>query len=155
MKLRKAVSSDINVVTELWKDMMLLHQNYDRYFSLEEKAEKAYQKYAEENIQSGSKFFKVCLDENNDIVGYVLADIIEYPPIYPIKRFIEIIEMVIRKDQRRKGIGEIMLKDVLYWAKEKGITRVECKVAIENPISQGFWKKNGFRGYSESLVLEI
>lgn len=155
MKLRKAVSSDINVVIELWKDMMLLHQNYDRYFSLEEKAEKAYKKYAEENIKSRNKFFKVCLDENNDIVGYVLADIIEYPLIYPVKRFIEIIEMVVRKDQRRKGIGETMLKDVFYWAKEKGITRLECKVAIENPISQGFWKKNGFRGYSESLVLEI
>ncbi len=155
MKLRKAVLSDINVVTELWKDMMLLHQNYDRYFSLGEKAEQAYQNYAKENIQSGSKFFKVCLDENNEIVGYVLADIIEYPPIYPIKRFVEIIEMVVRKDQRRNGIGETMLKDVIDWAKENGITRVECKVAIENQISQGFWKKNGFRGYSESLVLEI
>ena len=155
MKLGKAVLSDINVVTELWKDMMLLHQNYDRYFSLGEKAEQAYQNYAKENIQSGSKFFKVCLDENNEIVGYVLADIIEYPPIYPIKRFVEIIEMVVRKDQRRNGIGETMLKDVIDWAKENGITRVECKVAIENQISQGFWKKNGFRGYSESLVLEI
>jgi len=40
MKFRKAVLSDINVITGLWKDMMLLHQKYDRYFSLEEKAEK-------------------------------------------------------------------------------------------------------------------
>ncbi len=155
MKLRQAVSSDLNVVAELWKNMMLLHQNYDSYFSLKEKAEEAYRNYAEENIQSKSKFFKVCLDEKNNIVGYVLADIIEYPPIYPVKKYIEIIEMVVRKDQRRKGIGEAMLKDVLSWAKEKGITRVECKVATANPISQGFWKKNGFRSHSENMVLKV
>ena len=31
--------------------------------------------------------------------------------------------MVVRKNQRRKGIGKIMLQDVLHWAKEKGVTR--------------------------------
>lgn len=155
MEMRKAVLSDLNVITGLWKDMMLLHQHYDSYFSLEEDADKAYQEYAKENIQSGSKFFKVCLDEKNDIAGYILAAIVEYPPVYTVKRYAEILEMVVRKDQRRKGIGETMLKDVFHWAKEKGITRLECKVAIENPISQRFWKKNGFKGYSENLVLEI
>ncbi len=68
---------------------------------------------------------------------------------------IGIIEIVVQKDQRRKGIGEVMLKDVLSWAEEKGITRVECKVATANPISQGFWKKNGFRSYSENRVLKV
>lgn len=155
MKLRKATLSDVNVITELWKDMMELHSSCDKYFCLEEDAEKAYRKYAEENIQSETKLFKVCLNEINEIVGYVLADVFEYPPIYQVKKYIEINEMVVRKDQRRKGIGEIMLKDVLNWAKEKGIIRVECKVAIKNSVSQGFWKKNGFRGYLENLVFKI
>ena len=89
------------------------------------------------------------------MIGYVFADILDYPPVYQEKRYIEIYEMVVRKDQRRKGIGKIMLQDVLHWAKEKGITRVECKVATANPISQGFWNKNGFRSYVENKVLEI
>lgn len=135
--------------------MMDLHQDHDRYFILDEDAAKAYQKYAETNIGSESKYFKVCLNNENKIIGYLFADIFEYPPIYPVRRYLEIIEMVVRKDQRRKGIGRIILQDVLYWAREKGITRVECKVATANPISQGFWKKSGFRTYMDSKVLEI
>jgi hypothetical protein len=53
--------SDIIEVTRLWKDMMNLHQGQDKYFILDDGSEKAYQKYAEENIQSEDKFFKVCL----------------------------------------------------------------------------------------------
>ena len=60
-----------------------------------------------------------------------MADIIEYPAIFSVKRFIEIVEMVVRKDQRRKDIGKTMLKDEICLAKEKGITRIECKVAIK------------------------
>lgn len=155
MKLRKAEMSDLREITEIWKEMMDLHQEQDRYFILDQEAKKAYQKYAEENIRSEGKFLKVCLNDENEIIGYIFADTFEYPPIYPVKRYIEIHEMVVRKDQRRKGIGKIMLQDVLHWAKEKGITRVECKVATANPISQGFWSKNGFRAYIESKVLEI
>lgn len=155
MKLRKAVLSDIDTIAELWMDLMILHQSYDKYFTIAQEAEKSYRRYAEENILSGSKYFKVCIDDNNEIAGYILAGIFEYPPVYPVERLMEIMEMAVRKDQRRKGIGKLMLKDVLFWAGEKGITRVECKAATENQISQGFWKKNGFRAYVESLVIEI
>lgn len=155
MKLRKAVLSDITEITELWKDMMDFHQGQDGYYTLDENAKRSYQKYVEENIRNKSKYLKVCLDDKNELIGYLFADIYEYPPIYPVKKYIEINEMVVRKDQRRKGIGKIMLQDVLDWAKEKGITRVECKVATLNPISQGFWNKNRFRAYMENRVLEI
>jgi GNAT superfamily N-acetyltransferase len=48
------------------------------------------------------------------LIDYVFADILDYPPVYQEKRYIEIYEMVVRKDQRRKGIGKIMLQDVLH-----------------------------------------
>lgn len=155
MEIRTAVLSDADEITALWKEMMTLHQCYDKYFTIEEKADKAYKQFAEENIRNGSNLFKVCCDDKNKIIGYVLAVIFYYPPIYPDRRYLEIIEMVVTEDQRRKKIGKFMLNDVSNWAKENNITRMECMVAIGNPISQGFWKKNGFRAYAERLVSEI
>jgi len=32
---------------------------------------------------------------------------------------------------------------------------VECAVAVENPVSQGFWKDVGFRGFMEQHVLDL
>jgi ribosomal protein S18 acetylase RimI-like enzyme len=153
MNVRKAQLADLDGIVRLWKEMMLFHATQDSYFVMSARAEASYCDYAAGNIQDEAKLVLVCCISDR-IIGYVHAAVLDYPPIYPVTRYAEILEIAVTESERRMGAGRLLLQHALDWAREQGMTRVECKVAVHNPVSQGFWKKNGFRGYVEGCVLE-
>jgi len=154
MLVRLATSADLDAIVQLWQGLMDFHQNLDECFTLSADAVSNYQGYAADSIQDDRKQILVCAD-GDTVVGYVWAEIHEYPPVYQHKRHAEIVEISITKSARRQGVGQRLLDHALAWAKEQGVSRAGCEVAVQNPVSQGFWKKNEFRGYMERCVFEL
>ena len=154
MPIRKAIHADIDALERLWREMMQFHWERDPYFTIAEDAEVNHRLYMESLIEGEDTLVLVCEDDG-EVLGNIIAHIRAYPPIYLHKKFVEISEISVTASQRRNGLGGRLLEHILDWAREQGIKRVECMVALENPVSQGFWKGNGFRAVTETCVLEL
>lgn len=86
--------------------------------------------------------------DEEQVLGYLFAEIIVQPPVYYDEKIGLISEISVDDANRRKGIGEKLLQYSESWFKEKGVKRIDCQVASKNLVSTNFWDKNGFVEHS-------
>ena len=78
----------------------------------------------------------IVADIGNAVVGYVVISYKEEEA--------KIMSVAVKKEFRRKGIGQMLLKDVIRRARNKGIRRITLEVRVSNKIAQQLYKKLGF-----------
>jgi ribosomal protein S18 acetylase RimI-like enzyme len=152
--IRQAVAEDVPSILEIWKELMDFHKELDVIFSRSATGHEKFEEYVMKNIQNEDFDVVVAVDGEN-LVGYCMAKISEYPPVLEEQRYGDIENIAVMEKYRRSRIGERLLDEVRKWCLEKGIHRVEAKVSKFNKVSTGFWAKMGFRPYLESVFLEI
>jgi ribosomal protein S18 acetylase RimI-like enzyme len=154
MQIRRANHTDLDSIEALWREMMDFHAEFDDYFRTNPDADANHRVYMMGLILDENKRIFVA-DDGSQLLGYLMAQINEYPPIYKYQRYGHIAAVSVTASARRRGIGSQLLNAALGWFREKSLRRVECTVAVKNPASQTFWKGVGFRGYLETHVLEL
>lgn len=154
MQIRRAALTDLDAIESLWREMMDFHTVLDEYFTLAPEADANHRDYMTGLIQDEAKRIFV-VENNNQLIGYLMAEINAYPPIFLHRNYGHIGAISVTKSARCEGVGRQLLESALDWFREQGVRRVECAVAVENPLSQGFWKRAGFRGLVEKHVLEL
>jgi len=148
MIIRNAKTEDINSIVELWYEMMLFHVNISDIYKMKANAKALYHDYVNECILDSNK--EIFLYENNRIIsGYIFLELTTLPPVYEENRIGVITEIGVNSKERKGGIGKLLLNRAENWFREQDIYRAECMVSIDNPVSQSFWKKNGYEGYNE------
>ena len=90
----------------------------------------------EEVLNKNRKFF-VVKSENGEILGFagVLINI----------DFIEIMNIVVRKKYRKKGIGKELLEKLISFSKEKNFELINLEVNSKNEPAINLYKKFGFK----------
>ena len=154
MIVREATPADLDAVVVLWLEMMVFHEAVNAYFTMSEDAEEAYKIYAAGNIADDDNLVLVCVDKG-DVIGFIYAEIRDYPPVYPVEKYAQISEIAVTEKKRRRGAGELLLCGALEWALQQGVSRALCAVAVDNHVSQSFWTKNGFQRVTEIRVREL
>ena len=145
---------DIDAIESLWKEMAIFYQKIDSYFTINYEAEANHLAYMTGILTDDSKRIFVA-DDAGFILGYMMTYVKAYPPIYMHKNCGYTGGISVTASASCKGIGKKLLCAGLEWFRKQGLQRVECGVAVENPLSQGFWKGVGFRGFMEKHVLEL
>ena len=56
---------------------------------------------------------------------------------------------------RRHGIGQLLLAELLDWAKKQGANRVELQFIDGNQEAERFWTKMGFRGFARKCLRSL
>jgi ribosomal protein S18 acetylase RimI-like enzyme len=152
MKIRKATQADIESIMKLWKELMNFHIERDSYFDIANNAPEKFAKFIKEKLDSNDYCILVA-EDNGRVVGYCLAKKDKHP-LFKAPDYSEIFDLVITREFRRKGIGSALLDKVFNWCFEKGIKRVEVKVALANEVSRKFWRKMGFKPCMEILYVD-
>ena len=75
-------------------------------------------------------------DIGNAVVGYVVVSYKEEEA--------KIMSVAVKKEFRRKGIGKMLLKEVIKRAKIRGVKRMTLEVRVSNKAAQELYKKLGF-----------
>jgi ribosomal protein S18 acetylase RimI-like enzyme len=152
--IRKAIAEDVPSIVELWKELMDLHKELDRIFSRSATGHEAFADFVTGHISSETSCV-LAAEVGKKVVGYCLAFIEKYPPVLEMTEYGLVQDIGVTKKYQRRGIGERFLREVKNWFSEKGVRRIEARVAKSNQLSKAFWGKVGFRPYLETVFLEI
>jgi GNAT superfamily N-acetyltransferase len=85
---------------------------------------------------------KVARDAENKVIGMVSAQLVISTAQGSYSAWVE--DMVIAEKYRGKGIGRKLLDAAINWAKEKGASRAQLLVDIENEPALGYYQHLGW-----------
>lgn len=153
MEITSATEKYIPEIVELWKKFMDFHKDIDTRFPMSAGAQEQQEKHLMDSLESKDARLLVVLD-NGHAVGYSLAEIHKYPPIFAREIYGYISDMFIQTEYRRKGIGGQMVAKIFEWFESRNIERIELSVAARNQVGYSFWRKQGFKDYAHRLYLD-
>ena len=88
---------------------------------------------------------------SDEIIGYILANIRELPPVYVQQFKVEIDSVSVIRKYKKKGIFRGLLSCIEKEADRYGIESIELLVAWENPNKQAYLK-SGSKVRQEMMV---
>ncbi len=85
---------------------------------------------------------KVARDENGQVIGMVSAQLVISTAQGAPSAWVE--DMVVSPAWRTQGLGRTLLDSALQWASDKGATRAQLLVDIENIPAVGYYRHLGW-----------
>jgi len=141
--LRRARSADLARLTELWIEITAHHAALDPFFSLRPGAEPEIRRLIEAQLCDPDAAVFVW-EAREDLLGFCAARVDRAPPILEETRRAEITDLGVRAAARRRGIGRALAGAAFTWTADRGVSRVEVRVAARNDAGQAFWRALGF-----------
>lgn len=159
---------DVNHVARLIYDVD--YRTFDMLFKSDEHAVNAISKYiAKKNL---NEYFKVILDDNRNIIGYVsiylhddkhefhfkswklvVVDILDHFVLCDIeKNDLYLAEIAIDESQRGKGLGRQVVLDVINYAKSKDFKRVILDADFRNKGAKKLYESIGFKEFNKKSL---
>lgn len=146
------------------------YRTFDMFFKSDEHAIDAISKHLLK--KKLNKNFKVILDDNHEIIGYVsiylyddehdfhlkspklfLVDILDYFVLCDIeKNDLYLAEVAIDESQRGKGLGRKVVCDVIRYAKSKNYDRVILDADFRNKGARKLYESIGFKEFNKKRV---
>lgn len=151
----KAEEKHIPEIDELWLEFMHFHQEIDKVFTVRDGAIPEFENDVVLRLMKSEEgLVLVALDEGR-VIGFSLSEIRGPAKVYKLEKFGAIDTVAVTSSYRRRGVGEAILREILDWFHSRNIDRVELEVLARNPVSNSFWKKQGFMDYRYRLVRNI
>lgn len=147
MKIRKAKIKDLEDVIELSYESAIYHKKLTLYYDTSKDVKEVLTKSLKKNIYSSNSCIFIA-EENNKIIGYLLAFKINRSEMFKVKKAGLIADVFIERDYRRKGIGDKIVEECFNWFKKDKISFVEINVEFSNRQAMNFWNKKGFKNVS-------
>lgn len=154
MQITEAKESHIPGIIEVWKELIDLHQKLHPVYGRKEGSEYLFTDILKKSVSSPDSKIFIAI-EGEEVIAYILLQVLRYPPIFKKERYGYISDMCVKDGHRRKAIGDKLLAKAYEWFRFKGVDRVELRVASNNNIGYSFWKKQGFKDYVHVLYREI
>lgn len=104
-------------------------------------------KYLIEHVSKNSNI--VVFEEDNKILGFVISEITSDLD----HSFGVICDVLVQKDIRGKGIGKILINDVLLYFKENNIDQIFIESGLDNELAHNFFENIGFKCVSKVYML--
>ena len=141
--LRRARPADVPRLTELWIEIATHHTSLDALFSLRPGAEPEIRRLFTALFDDPDAAVFVW-EAPDDLLGFCAVRIDRAPPILQETQRAEITDLGVTAAARRGGIGRELAAAAFAWAKDRGIERLEVRVAARNREGQAFWRSLGF-----------
>jgi L-amino acid N-acyltransferase YncA len=152
--IRQARADDAEAILLLWQEMMAFHAAREPFFTISPQGPGNFLKWLRECMRKGGTRVVVAEAEGR-LAGYCLAVLSCYPPVFMQSDYCEIYDLAVSDAYRRSGVGRALLQDIKAWSAQKGIKRIEARVALANELSTRFWRAMGLRPYMESLYIDL
>jgi len=146
--IRRAGPGDLDALVELWLELARHHQDLDPYFRLRPDARGEARRLLARELGDPDAAAWLAGDPP---AGFCIARIDRAPPIQEEVERAEITDLGVRPSARRGGVGRSLVEAALAWVRERGVSRVEIRVAGRNAEGQAFWRALGFGDFMDVL----
>lgn len=134
MEIRKVRLEDLDEVFEV------LNELYDNKIKYD-----IFSKIYKEKLENINSYYIVAV-EDNKIIGVLISEITHQLHRTKKSSFIE--DLVVKKDYRNKGIGQLLIQEAIKYAKQIDCEVIELTCYIDNENAHRFYKRNGFEKHS-------
>jgi ribosomal protein S18 acetylase RimI-like enzyme len=141
--LRRAGADDLAGLVELWIEVTAHHAALDPLFTLRPNSRPVIERLIRSQLRDSDAAIFV-VDSLDSLAGFCCVRVDRAPPILEETRRAEITELGVRVALRRRGFGRALAAAALDWTAERGVDRVEVRVASRNAEGQAFWRELGF-----------
>ncbi len=149
-EIRRADQRDLEGLVALWLDLIEQHAGIDPAFELRPGAEDELRRLLEAQLRDREAAVFV-REASGRLAGFCSVHIARAPPVHREVARAEITDVAVRAEQRRRGIGRALAEAALAWVRERGVSRVEVRVAARNAEGQRFWRALGFGPFVDVL----
>jgi ribosomal protein S18 acetylase RimI-like enzyme len=148
--VRRAGAGDLDPLASLWTALGEHHAELDPAFALRPDAAPEIRRLLLAQLRDPEAAFFLW-EEGGRALGFAQVRVDAAPPILVETRRAEIVDLAVRADARRRGIGSALLAAALDWVRDRDVERVEVRVAAANAAGQGFWRARGFGDWMDVL----
>jgi len=152
--IRPATQRDVEAIGDLWVELMNYHATLDPRFCVARNGRINYIRQLQKALRDENFQVLVAVDGRR-VIGYVLGYIGQNPPIFPNPRFGFIADVCVTQTQRRRGVGERLVREICRWFRVRELDNVQMNVAHHNPQSQAFWRKLGGTDYLDHMWIDL
>ncbi|HSP48153.1 MAG TPA: GNAT family N-acetyltransferase [Clostridiaceae bacterium] len=153
---RKATIEDYRDLLEVYTEVDELHRtHHPELFRKPDDGARAWS-YIEENLSNDSKALFVAETEGR-IIGFAEC-YIQKSSTFPVIRereWVQLDNIAVLEEYQHLKAGSLLLEEVIGWARNKGIERVELKVYEFNASARDFYVSRGFRNLIQSMYLDL
>lgn len=131
MKIRRLELNDIEqsykLLNELYHNDIIYDIFVDKY----------------NNSLKDNNFYGIAAEENGIILGILISRIINR--LVKSNDILHIDDLIVSKDYRSNGIGNLLLQNAINYAKERNCKTIELKSYINNEKAHNLYERIGFK----------
>lgn len=153
--IRKARDTDIPAIASLWFEMMNYHLARDRRFAIAHDASTIFTVWLRGLLEDQEIAYVAVAEEKGSVVGYILGQIEELPPVYHTRRIGVIRDVCVVQGARHGGLGTEMYKHSVAWFKNRHVGAIWVRLPVENKVAHQFWENQGFKPFTTVMRYEF
>jgi ribosomal protein S18 acetylase RimI-like enzyme len=152
--IRVATQDDLPAMAVLWLEQKTLYQQADHRFTLQPDAADQWREAAMHWLSDKHCKAYVAQDQQQ-IVGYVIAWVQDGPPGMVPQRLGVVTELAVGAHSYQAGLGRKLLAPLQAWFVEQGISTVLAHVPHRQPVEQAFWRAIGATVWTDVMMMKL
>ncbi len=154
LEIRKAEANDLDKIVELWTQLAGLHEDLSSRFKLVPDAAYIWKDYIGKGMVRPDHRIVVAA-ENDRIIGFANGSLGMGSPVFEDRRHGTINDLYVEESHRRRGIGTLLVNDLMNWFREEGVSRAQTGFYLGNPLAKAFWSKLGFKSVMSRVERQV
>jgi len=151
--VRRALKSDVPVVTKLWESFLAEQAGEDKRLRVSEDAVERWENDMPLWLEDKTRRVYVAEREGR-VVGFTTAHRTAPPPIYESQGEVYLDEIYVVSEARRNGFGRQLVEAVVAWSDRVQAERVRLSVLAENSEARSFWASHDAALFSLTYTIE-
>jgi ribosomal protein S18 acetylase RimI-like enzyme len=153
--VRPATVEDLPRLGEMGEALARMHHEFDaQRFLWGEDFARGYAWWFGKELANSEAYIAVIEGDGGRLDGYVYGRLEERDWNELLDAHAALVDVYVRPEARRHGIGEALLQAFLAWAKGCGAPRVVLSTATQNAGAQKLFQRLGFRATMVEMTRE-
>lgn len=151
--VRRPNRGDVEDLASLIYRFYRLNEEFDPAWSLREDAAGEARRLAERLSASSDEMVYVAVVDGR-VAGYARAAMREYP-LLAKPRLAVVTELYVLPAYRGRGIGRLLIAEIMAEAGRRGAHAVAAEVPSRNMVALNIYREQGFREHMKTLIKEL
>lgn len=153
--VRKASKEDFKHIQELDYRLFLHDKKYDKYLNMKWPYQKTGIDYITSKIKGIEGVCFVAINNNGEIIGYLIGEILSKCLYRTIKKQAELVNIFINKEYRNQKVGLKLFNKFKTWCNKQGVKSIKVRMCAQDLGVYEFYSKLGFSPYVSELECKI